>query len=205
MVQYISDPITRIIIAHGIAGTGKTLVSSQEAVRLLQEKKIKKIVITRPLKTVDNEEIGFLPGTMQKKLEPWIQPMFDYFKCYYSISEINQLMDQNQLEIAPFGFLRGRTFDDSIVIADEMQNASQIQMKLLLTRIGNNSKIIICGDLSQSDHDPHANGLKDLISRLDNKYDDKYQRYKDGFAVVYFDEKCIKRNEIIAKIVELYE
>jgi len=206
LVQYINDPATKIIIAHGVAGTGKTLVPSQESIRLLREKKIKKIIITRPLKTVDDEEIGFLPGSMEQKITPWILPILDYFKCYYTMTEIHKLTNSNELEIVPFGFLRGRTFDDAIVIADEMQNSSIVQMKLLLTRIGSNSKIILCGDLDQSDLNGNSNGLKDLLERLDARYkDQKTERYHDGFGIVSFDESDVKRNQIITKIIELYQ
>jgi phosphate starvation-inducible PhoH-like protein len=195
-VNYITDDINKIIICHGEAGTGKTLVSTQEAIKLLQLKKYNKIVITRPLISVDNEEIGFLPGTSDDKLKPWVLPIIDYFKEYYSINEIKNLFNVNKLEIAPLGFMRGRTFDNTLVIADEMQNSSIIQMKLLLTRIGNNSKIIILGDVKQSDKD-NNNGLLDLLDRLDRI------GYKNGIVSVKLN--TIKRSDIINYILELYE
>lgn len=203
MVQYITDPKTSVIVGYGVAGTGKTLVATQEAIRLLKEKKTSKIILTRPLKPVEDEEIGFLPGTLENKMEPWVLPILDYFRSYYTISDINKLKNQNELEIVPFAFMRGRTFDNAIIIADEMQNSSIVQMKLLLTRIGKNSKIIILGDLEQTDT-THYNGLQDLLDRFENRYLIKSERYEDGFGIVHFDKNDVKRNEMIPRILELY-
>ena len=204
LVNYISDPKVSIIVGHGVAGTGKTLVATQEAIKLLKEKKANKIVITRPLKTVEDEEIGFLPGSLESNMTPWVLPILDYFRAYYTLADINKLKNQNELEIVPFAFMRGRTFDNSIIIADEMQNSSIVQMKLLLTRIGKNSKIIILGDLDQTDTN-YYNGLNDLLERFENRYDDKTQRYNDGFGIVMFDTTDVKRNDIIPKVLELYK
>lgn len=204
MVNYISDPKISIIIGSGPAGSGKTLVATQEAIKLLKEKKSSKIVITRPLKAVEDEEIGFLPGSLETKMTPWVLPILDYFRAYYTLSDINKLKNQNELEIVPFAFMRGRTFDNSIIIADEMQNSSIIQMKLLLTRIGKNSKIIILGDLDQTDIN-YCNGLNDLLERFKNRYDNKIERYNDGFGIVTFDTSNIQRNDIIPKVLELYK
>lgn len=203
MVQYINDQKTSIVIGFGAAGTGKTLVATQEAIKLLKEKRTSKIIITRPLKPVEDEEIGFLPGSLENKMEPWVLPILDYFKSYYTISDINKLKNNNELEIVPFAFMRGRTFDDAIIIADEMQNSSIIQMKLLLTRIGKNSKIIILGDLEQTDTSI-CNGLRDLLDRFRNQYVDKIKCYEDGFGIVRFEKDDVKRNDIIPKILELY-
>lgn len=203
MVQYITDPKTSVIVGYGVAGTGKTLVATQEAIRLLKEKKTNKVILTRPLKPVEDEEIGFLPGSLENKMEPWVLPILDYFRSYYTISDINKLKNQNELEIVPFAFMRGRTFDNAIIIADEMQNSSITQMKLLLTRIGRNSKIIILGDLEQTDT-LHYNGLQDLLDRFETRYLSRSERYEDGFGIVHFDKNDVKRNEIIPKILELY-
>ena len=203
MVQYITDPKTSVIVGYGVAGTGKTLVATQEAIRLLKEKRTSKIILTRPLKPVEDEEIGFLPGSLENKMEPWVLPILDYFRSYYTVSDINKLKNQNELEIVPFAFMRGRTFDNAIVIADEMQNSSITQMKLLLTRIGKNSKIIILGDLEQTDAF-HYNGLQDLLDRFENRYINRTERYEDGFGIVHFDRNDVKRNEIIPRILELY-
>lgn len=137
-------------------------------------------------------------------MTPWVLPILDYFRAYYTLADINKLKNHNELEIVPFAFMRGRTFDNSIIIADEMQNSSIVQMKLLLTRIGKNSKIIILGDLDQTDTN-YYNGLNDLLERFENRYDDKTQRYNDGFGIVMFDTTDVKRNDIIPKVLELYK
>ena len=207
MQRYINNPKTSIIINYGPAGTGKTLVATQEAIRLLKEnKQYDKIVLTRPLKTVDNENIGFLPGDINKKILPWVIPILDYFKAYYTLEEINKLKNLNKLEIVPLGFMRGRTFSNAIIIADEMQNSNSLQMKMLLTRIGLNSKIIILGDTEQGDLNDKSNGLIDLINTLDNYYlDKKHELYSNGFAVVKYTNENIKRHEIIEKIINIYK
>jgi phosphate starvation-inducible PhoH-like protein len=148
-----------IIIGTGPAGSGKTMLACQIANEYITEKYGVKIVLTRPIITAD-EDMGYLPGDMDQKMEPWTRPMFDIFE---------QSMTRNQMDrcisIEPLGYMRGRTFNNTIIIADEMQNSTQNQMKMLLTRIGEGTKIIVTGDLEQSDLGK-SNGLEDLVYKI---------------------------------------
>lgn len=199
MVDLINNYNTDIVIGYGPAGTGKTLIATQEAIKLFKNNMYEKIIITRPLVTVEDEEIGFLPGTADEKLNPWVLPILDYFRKYFANDEITKLKNINKLELVPLGFMRGRTFDNTIIIADEMQNASKTQMKLLLTRIGLGSKIIILGDLEQSDL-KDINGLEDLLIRLHNSTYDQSR-----ISLVSFTLDDIKRAKVIKEILKLYE
>ena len=193
-----------IVICNGDAGTGKTMLACYEGIRLLKDKQIEKLVITRPTSTVDGENLGFLPGNLEEKMHPFILPMYDYFLEFYTKDGIASLVNTGKLEIAPLCFMRGRTFKNSFLICDEMQNASKNQMKMLLTRIGDKSKLIITGDVKQSDI--IENGLTHLLSSLETKYkDEPFKMYKDGFGVVQLDTSCIQRHPIIKSVLELYE
>jgi phosphate starvation-inducible PhoH-like protein len=200
--SYIESKKFPIVVATGMPGTGKTLTACHTAIKLFKEGRYKKIIITRPIITVD-EDLGYLPGTLEDKMHPFLIPIYDYFLDYYTKDEITCLINSNKLEISPLAFMRGRTFRDSIVIADEMQNSSNNQMKMLLTRIGCNSKLIIIGDLLQSDIE-RCNGLKNFVNLLTTKYVEYYSMLLDGFAYVNLDQTCIERHEIISKIMLLY-
>lgn len=204
--SYIESNKFPIVVATGLPGTGKTLIACHAAIKLFKEGKYKKIIITRPIITVD-EQLGYLPGTLHDKMHPFLIPIYDYFLDYYTKDEITCLINSNKLEISPLAFMRGRTFRDSIVIADEMQNSSVNQMKMLLTRIGQNSKIIITGDLMQCDIDApnEENGLKHFTNQLQTKYSEFYKMLLDGFGCVNLDSSCIERHEMINKITSLYE
>ena len=179
-----------IVIATGPAGSGKTMFGCQVAAEKLANKECKRLILTRPIVAAD-EDMGYLPGEMERKMEPWIRPMMDVFENY---------LTRNQLEkhvcIEPLGFMRGRTFNDSFIIADEMQNSTPNQMKMLLTRLGDNSKMIVMGDLKQSDLGPR-NGLADLVKRtkgLDLEY----------IEHVIMDDEDILRHPAVAEILKLY-
>jgi phosphate starvation-inducible PhoH-like protein len=201
--SYIESKRYPIIVATGLPGTGKTMIACHAAIKLFKEGKYKKIIITRPTVSVD-ENLGFLPGEIKNKMHPFLIPIYDYFLDYYTNDEITCLINNNKLEISPLAFMRGRTFSDSIVIADEMQNSSINQIKTLLTRIGTNSKIILTGDLMQTDIDG-VNGLENLCILLTKKYPEYYKMLLDGIAYVNLDKTCIERSEIINKIISLYE
>lgn len=187
------DSITVVI---GPAGTGKTLMACNAAVNCLKENKIDKIIITRPVVPVE-EDIGFLPGSMAKKMDPWTRPIFDIFEEYYSKVQVNNMVLNGQIEISPLGYMRGRTFKNAFVIADEMQNSSPNQMYMLLTRIGENSRMVITGDLEQSDRFEN-NGLKDLIQKLKGVENTK------NIMLVELNNTDIQRSELVSQVVALY-
>ena len=189
-----------VISAIGPAGTGKTFLACISAINNLKENKIDKIVITRPAISAE-EDIGFLPGNIEKKMEPWTRPIFDVFLEFYSKSEINFLLSNNKIEISPLGFMRGRTFINSFIIADEMQNSTPNQMLMLLTRIGTNSKIIINGDLNQSDR-IEKNGLIDLVNKLRNNK--SILSENNLFYLLEFNNNDIQRSKVVKGVLDLY-
>lgn len=148
-----------IVIGTGPAGTGKTMLACQVALEHVTKFQRPKIVLTRPIVAAD-EDMGYLPGDMDQKMEPWTKPMFDIFEQYFSYNQIDRFV-----KIEPLGYMRGRTFNNTLIIADEMQNATPNQMKMLLTRVGEGTKLIVTGDLEQSDLGSE-NGLEDLIYRM---------------------------------------
>jgi len=196
-VSYLNNDNTKILISTGPAGCGKTLFACQKAVLDLLSSSINKIVITRPIVTVD-EELGFLPGNIIKKMDPWTKPLFDIFLEYYSKSELDLMLKNEEIEICPLAFMRGRTFKNTFIIADEMQNSSPNQMKMLITRLGENSRLVITGDLEQTDREKE-NGLEDFISKLDNFNDSS-----DLIHRIHFHSTDIERSEVVKKIVDIY-
>jgi phosphate starvation-inducible PhoH-like protein len=193
----LQDPNKTMLFALGPAGTGKTLLATQTAVKLLKEKQIDKIIVTRPAVSVD-EQHGFLPGTLEKKMEPWTRPIFDVFAEYYYAKEIQNMLLEGIIEISPLAFMRGRTFKNSFILADEMQNATPNQMKMLLTRIGENSRMVITGDLKQADR-IEDNGLIEFIRLL--KTSSKDLKHVD---IVNFGQKDIERHPAVKEILEIY-
>ena len=152
-----------ITILSGKAGSGKTLLACQIALDLLFKKVIQKIVITRP--TVSKEEIGFLPGDLREKMEPWMQPIYANFYQLYNKEKIDEIIENGQVEIVPVAFMRGRTFLDSFVIVDEAQNCTTDQMEMIVSRLGLRSKMVVCGDTQQVDlKNRGESGFKFLIS-----------------------------------------
>jgi len=186
-----------ILSVIGPPGTGKTLLACVKAIQKLKENKIDKIIITRPIVSVEEENIGFLPGSLEKKMDPWTRPIYDVFLDFYSKAEINNMIINNKIEISPLGYMRGRTFKNSFILADEMQNSTPNQMLMLLTRIGINSKIVITGDLKQSDI-TNENGLKDLTNKLKNK------NIPNNFHLIEMDDSDIQRSNIVIDILKLY-
>lgn len=186
----------RMVFAVGPAGTGKTLLAVLRAIKALREQEITKIILTRPAVSVD-EKHGFLPGDLNAKMEPWTRPIFDVFEEYYGLQETKKMLDEGTIEIAPLGFMRGRTFKNAYVIADEMQNATPDQTKMLLTRIGEGSSMIITGDLRQHDRGFEKNGLKDFLERL-------HLVKKDSMAICTFRREHIERDPIVAEVLEIY-
>ena len=201
--EFLKNPEIKLIIGNGPAGTGKTLLACNNAIKQFENKNFKRIVITRPVISVE-EDIGFLPGNINQKMNPWTIPMFDVFREHYNSNEIKYLVSENILEIVPLGLMRGRTFKDAFIIADEMQNSTPTQMLMMLTRIGENSKMAITGDLEQSDIKT-INGFEDLIRKLNNKYDKNYHgMLKDKISMVNFKQSDVVRSEIVSTVLDLY-
>jgi len=200
-VDLMRDDKVDIIIAIGPAGTGKTMLACYAAVEALRLKKVNKIVVTRPVVSVD-EEIGYLPGGLESKMDPWTRPIFDTLRETYSAKEIERMTEEGVIEIVPLGFMRGRTFKNAWIIADEMQNSSPTQMFMLATRIGEGSKMIITGDLNQSDRDSDDNGLLEIyekVKRTERKNGLDYVRY------IELDKEDVQRSRAAKIILGIYE
>jgi phosphate starvation-inducible PhoH-like protein len=201
-IDYLNDDDNKLIIAVGPAGTGKTLFACLKAISQLRNGEINKLVITRPVVTVE-EDIGFLPGNIVKKMDPWTRPIFDLFLEFFSKTELDNYINANIIEISPLAFMRGRTFKNSFIIADEMQNSSPNQMKMLTTRIGINSKMVITGDLKQSDIQ-RENGLHDLVNKI-NIYNNHSDETNCLIKIIDFEKQDIERSEIVRKIIDIYD
>ena len=195
----LADPSSNIVFAVGPAGIGKTLLCTQMGIKAYMEREVSKIVITRPAVSVD-EQHGFLPGDLNEKMAPWTRPIFDIFEKHFSVSQIETMLFENIIEIAPLAYMRGRTFEDSWIIADEMQNATKSQMKMLLTRIGNNTKMIVTGDLKQHDRGFSENGLSDFIELVET-YDEHNLSH---IKISKFDMQDVERHPAVIEILEIY-
>jgi phosphate starvation-inducible PhoH-like protein len=191
------DTSKHIVIGHGPAGTGKTYLAMQAAIKAFRNHECERIVLTRPAVGVEDEKHGFLPGTLEQKMEPWTRPLFDILRLYYNAKEIQHFVEEGLIEISPLAFMRGRTFNDAWIVADEMQNATPGQVKMLMTRIGEHSKIVITGDIEQADKQGANNGLLDLCNRLADKS-------VNGMSVCGFEGKDIQRHPIIDSVLNLY-
>lgn len=189
------DQSNEIVFGVGPAGTGKTMLAVQVAVKLFKERKIDKIIVTRPAVSAD-EDLGFLPGTLEQKMAPWTRPIFDVLREYFDAREIEGMIEEGILEIAPLAYMRGRTFKNSFIVADEMQNATQNQMKMLLTRIGEGSQMAVTGDLGQADK-LKDNGLINFLTRLESKK-------LTHIGITYFAQKDVERHEAVKEVLELY-
>jgi phosphate starvation-inducible PhoH-like protein len=191
----LQDDRKNIVFAIGPAGTGKTLLAVQNGIKLYQEGKVDKIIVTRPAVSVD-EDLGFLPGTLNEKMAPWTRPIFDVLGEYYQQKDIAEMLEEGVIEISPLAYMRGRTFKNAYIIADEMQNATQNQMKMLLTRLGENSKMVVTGDLNQADR-LRDNGLLDFVGKIEGKR-------LSHIDVVQFDHKDIERHDAVREVLEVY-
>ena len=185
-----------MIFAVGPAGTGKTYLSIALAVKALKEKAAKKIILSRPAVEA-GEKLGFLPGDMKDKIDPYLQPLYDALEDMIPAVKLQDMMDKHIIQIAPLAFMRGRTLSDAVVILDEAQNTTPAQIRMFLTRMGWNTKMVITGDLTQIDL-PHAekSGLKEALSILSGV---------DGISVINLDKKDIVRHKLVTRIVNAYE
>jgi phosphate starvation-inducible PhoH-like protein len=186
----LENPVT---VLKGMAGSGKTLVAVQAALDLLFNKEIEKIVITRP--TVSKEEIGFLPGDIKEKMDPWLAPIYHNLYALYNKEKVDKELENGNIEIVPFAFMRGRTFLNSFVIVDEAQNVTHDQMETVIGRLGKNSKMAICGDMAQIDLKIKKETGFSFLSRIEEQV--------VGFRV--FELKQNHRHEIVSPILKVYQ
>ena len=189
LVLSLFDPETHITIAVGPAGTGKTYLAVQAAIQALRTGAVDRIILTRPAVGVDEEQHGFLPGDLNQKMEPWTRPLLDVLHEYYSPKDVAQM--------SPLAYMRGRNFKSAYIIADEMQNATPGQTKMLMTRIGQGSRIVLTGDTNQADRTNTNNGLLDICQKLKNND-------TVGIRVCELGLRDIQRHPIIGKILNLY-
>ncbi len=194
-IDLLENPNNDIIIASGPAGCGKTYLATLYAIQELRAGNIKKIVVTRPL-VANGENIGALPGDLMAKLAPWCVPVLDIFKEVYAVPTVKSMLENEVLELASLGLMRGRTFKDTIVIGDEMQNATVDQVKMLMTRIGEGSRMIITGDVNQHDRSMGENGLRDILGRIDGNV--------EGIVVSRFNREDVERHRVIETVLKLY-
>jgi phosphate starvation-inducible PhoH-like protein len=196
-LELLKNPRKYIVFAIGPAGTGKTMLAVQMAIKLFKERAINKIIVTRPAVSVD-EEHGFLPGTLNQKMEPWTRPIFDVFEEYYHPREIQDMLEDGVIEISPLAYMRGRTFKNAFIVADEMQNTTPSQMKMLLTRLGENSRMVVTGDLNQADR-PQENGLLEFCSLYGQGGDYRM------IAMARFETRDVERHPVVKEILSIYK
>ena len=186
----LDNPIT---VLKGMAGSGKTLIATQVALDLLFTKQVDKIIITRP--TVSKEDIGFLPGDIREKMDPWLAPIYHNLYMLYNKDKVDKELENGNIEIVPFAFMRGRTFVDSFVIVDEAQNVTHNQMETVIGRLGKGSKMVICGDMAQIDlKDRRETGFS-FLARLEENV--------EGFKTASLEQN--HRHSIVSPILEVYK
>jgi phosphate starvation-inducible PhoH-like protein len=195
-VTILRDPEKKIVVATGPAGTGKTLFATEYAVRNYLTGGCEKLIFTRPSVSVD-EDLGYLPGTLEEKMAPWVRPIYDVLYNFISVKEVEHLMEEKIIEIAPLGYMRGRTFKNCWLVADEMQNSTISQMKMLLTRLGENSRLVITGDLEQFDRNNEQNGLDDFLNKFRGKRSSSITSYE-------FQRSDIQREDVVREVLDIY-
>lgn len=200
-VKALNDPEVPVVLGVGPAGCGKTLFACIAAVDALRRGDVTRIILTRPVVSVE-EELGFLPGDIVRKMDPWLQPLFDVLLEFYTQRDIDGMMAGGVIEISPLGFMRGRTFKRAFVLADELQNSTPGQMLMLLTRVGSNCKLVITGDLRQSDLPGGVNGLGDFIQR--------YKSFRESGIVpeihlCELDAGDVERSAVVRRVNDIYQ
>ena len=195
-VRHLGNKHKKIIIASGPAGTGKTLFATEHGVKYFLMGKYDKLIFTRPSVSVD-EELGFLPGTLEEKMAPWVRPIYDILHNFITPNEVKALMEDKVVEIAPLGYMRGRTFKNCWIVADEMQNSTIAQMKMLMTRLGENSRLVITGDLEQTDDAGIVNGLEDFLNKFRG-------RRSTSISSFEFNTGDIQREEVVKEVLDIY-
>ena len=195
-VSKLKNKEKKIVVVTGPAGTGKTLLATEHGIRYFLLGVYDKLIFTRPSVSVD-EELGFLPGTLEEKMAPWVRPIYDVLYNFITPKEVQYLMEEKIIEIAPLGYMRGRTFKNSWIVADEMQNSTISQMKMLLTRLGENSRLVITGDLEQFDRNHEFNGLDDFLNKFKGKRSSSISSFE-------FSRNDIQREEVVKEVLDIY-
>jgi phosphate starvation-inducible PhoH-like protein len=195
-VKWLDNKNVSILLGIGPAGTGKTLFACNAAVKALKTGAVEKIVMTRPVVPVE-EDIGFLPGDLITKMNPWTRPIFDILTEFYMQKDIDAMLQGGVIEISPLAFMRGRTFKRAFIVADEMQNSSPNQMLMLTTRLGEGSKMVITGDLKQSDRGVD-NGLAELMRKL------RAYGECDSIKMVEMETSDVERSDAVSNILDIY-
>ena len=195
-VSILQNPAHSLVVCTGPAGSGKTAFACKTAITQLAEKQVNQIVITKPLVSVEGEDLGFLPGNMRSKMSPWIESYLDIFKEHYSMKQLEEMMKKEVIKLAPLAYCRGNTYTNSFVICDESQNTTPKQLKMMLTRLGQNSKMVVIGDLDQQDSHG-ASGLQDFLQR--------YPGGNDEIALVRLTESDVCRSSLVKYILTLYK
>ena len=196
-VNHLNNPNVPLILGIGPTGTGKTLFACTTAVKELQNGTVDKIVLTSPVVPAE-EYVGHLPGSLFHELNPWTRPIFYILEEYYSLREIDSMIHSGTIEFSPLTFMRGRTFKNSFIIADEMQNSSPDQICMLVTRLGQGSRMVITGDLKQSDR-PDDNGLLDLLHKIKH-----HNRVVPDIKTIHFSLCDVERSHIVSRVLRLY-
>jgi phosphate starvation-inducible PhoH-like protein len=197
-LQYLRDKNFPVVFGVGPAGCGKTLFACITAVNELISGNIQKIILTRPIVSVEEEEIGFLPGNLVSKMDPWTRPIFDILLEFYQQKDLDLMLNSGIIEISPLSYMRGRTFKNAFIIADEMQNSTPNQMLMLTTRIGENSKLIVTGDLNQSDRLVN-NGLSDIITKVA-----AFGSSEPLIRIIRLNHTDVRRSLVVSQILEIY-
>lgn len=196
-VKELNNRRNKIVMATGPAGTGKTLFGTEYGIRHFLMGHYDKIIFTRPAVSAD-EDLGYLPGTLEEKMAPWVRPIYDILHNFITPKEVTELLENKMIEIAPLAYMRGRTFKNTWIVADECQNTTPNQFKMLLTRIGENSRMVITGDLDQHDRMDEVNGLADFLY--------KYQRNRsNSISSVEFDKDHVEREDVIKDVLSIYD
>jgi phosphate starvation-inducible PhoH-like protein len=193
----LQDAATDVVVASGPAGTGKTYISTLAAIQAYRNKEVDRIVICRPAVTIEDEQHGFLPGDLTAKLAPWVRPVLDVFREYYAVKEIEHMIAEEIIEFVPLGMMRGRSLKNTYLLLDEAQNSSPLQLKSLLTRIGEGCKFVINGDINQTDRLDKECGLADLMFRLK-------KNPIAGVEVCEFNQRDIQRHRLVGEFIDLY-
>ena len=197
-IEKLLNPGNVIVFGIGPAGTGKTMLAVLAAIKEYKEGRVDRIVVTRPAVGVDDEKHGFLPGDLNSKMEPWTRPIFDVIQEYYSPNEVKKMLEEGVIEISPLAFMRGRTFKKAYIIADEMQNATPNQMKMLLTRIGDDSRMVVTGDIQQTDRREAQNRLINFGRLFEQFANSQFIR------MVNFTHGDIERHPAVSEVLSIY-